>query len=253
MAVINCVCGYRLEAADGDALFAAIRAHSNDAHADLQISDVAIGEMVDAAGLTARWDGSITPIECEPEIRKLTPALVDDFLTFFDRDAFMDNPIWASCYCLFYQFAGTADEWERRSGAENRRDKADLVRRGEAQGYLAYVDGRPAAWCHAAPRATLPGLDRSEELRTADDVSRIGSIVCFVVAAPYRKQGLAARLLDAACDGLREQGAEIAEAYPARVPESDAQAYHGPLKMYEAAGFTPHRDAGHFVIVHNTL
>lgn len=189
----------------------------------------------------------------EPQICPLTLERLDDFLSFFEGDAFADNPAWASCYCFFYDFSGGFEEWERRKGEENRRDKIELIRRGDERGYLAYVDGRPAGWCNAAPRAMLPGLDRNEELRTSDDMTRVGSIVCFVIAPAYRKQGLATRLLEAACAGLRERGCLVAEAYPAPEPKSDAQAYHGPLAMYEAAGFVRHREAGHYVVVRKPL
>lgn len=189
----------------------------------------------------------------DPEVCPLSPERLDDFLSFFDGDAFADNPAWASCYCLFYEFAGGIDQWEQRKRAENRRDKIELIRRGDARGYLAYVDGRPAGWCNAAPRAMLPGLDRTAELRSGEDVSRVGSIVCFVIAAAHRKQGLAKRLLDAACEGLREQGCTVAEAYPVPAPQSDAQAYHGPLLMKEAAGFTQVREAGHYIVVRKAL
>lgn len=108
-------------------------------------------------------------------------------------------------------------------------------------------------WCHAAPRATLPGLDRVPEFRCEDDPARIGAIVCFVVAAPYRGQGLARRILDAACEGLHAQGFTVAEAYPAKRETSDARDYHGRLAMYFNAGFALHRESERFAIVRKAL
>jgi GNAT superfamily N-acetyltransferase len=175
-----------------------------------------------------------------------------DFLRFFDRLAFMDNPLWSRCYCMYYQFPGTEEGWERRSATQNREEKRELIRAGRAHGYLAYVDDRPVAWCHAAPRSALPGLDRVEEFRTAD-ADRVGAIACFVVAAPYRRQGLARQLLEAACDGFRTDGLAVAEAYPLREAASDARAYHGPLDLYLAAGFHPYRESARFVVVRRDL
>jgi GNAT superfamily N-acetyltransferase len=252
MTVLNCLCGARLDGADDEALVRALRWHSDEAHAEIGLSDEMIRGLVARAGQMTAWDGQATPVRGPVETRPLTPERADDFLAFFDRDAFMDNPIWASCYCLFYQFAGSTDAWQRRGAAENRAAKAELIRAGKAHGYLAYVDGRPAGWCHAAPRATLPGLDRNKEFRT-DDPEVIGAIVCFVIAAPYRRQGIASRLLDAACQGLRAQGMAVAQAYPAKEVRSEANAYHGPLAMYLAAGFTPVREAGDFVVVRRAL
>jgi GNAT superfamily N-acetyltransferase len=81
----------------------------------------------------------------------------------------------------------------------------------------------------------------------------IGSIFCFVVAAPYRRQGVAARLLEAACEYLRGFELEWAEAYPARTAHSEAHAFNGPLEMYAEAGFVEHADAGDRVIVRKRL
>lgn len=91
------------------------------------------------------------------------------------------------------------------------------------------------------------------EFRCEDDPARIGAIVCFVVAAPYRGQGLARRILDAACEGLHAQGFTVAEAYPAKRETSDARDYHGRLAMYFNAGFALHRESERFAIVRKAL
>ena len=252
MAVINCVCGHRLDCADDVALFVAYRAHSDDVHADLAITDDDIRKTVAAAARMTRWDGTAKPIDGPVEIRALKPELAGDFLRFFDRDAFQDNPDWSGCYCLFYQYTG--DDWNTvEAAATNRAEKEALIVRGEAHGYLAYLDGAPIGWCHAAPRTTLPGLNSVPEFQSDGDHEEIGAIVCFNIAAPYRGQGLARRLLDAACDGLREQGFALAEAYPALRAHSDARDYHGRLEMFLKAGFAVHREGERFAIVRKTL
>ena len=45
------------------------------------------------------------------EVRALAAPLVSDFLSFFDTDAFADNPHWAGCYCYFYLADHEAKEW----------------------------------------------------------------------------------------------------------------------------------------------
>jgi GNAT superfamily N-acetyltransferase len=251
MPVINCVCGHRLDGADDAALFAAYRSHSDEAHADLGIADEDIYKLLAATARMTPWDGTTKPVDGIIEIRALKPELSGDFLRFFDRDAFMDNPDWSGCYCLFYQYRG--DDWEAATAEQNRKAKEELIARGEAHGYLVYLDGDPVGWCHAAPRTSLPGLDSVSEFRCDDDPARVGAIVYFNVAAPYRGQGLAKRLLDAACDGLRADGFAVAEAYPAKIARSAARDYHGRLNMYLNAGFALHRESEQFAIVRRML
>lgn len=108
-------------------------------------------------------------------------------------------------------------------------------------------------WCHAAPRPALAGINAREEFRIDDDPARVGSIVCFVIPAPYRRQGIATRLLEAAVEQLRRQGLAIAEAYPPKQAVSDALAFRGTLEMYLAAGFAPYREGQRSVIVRRSL
>lgn len=183
-------------------------------------------------------------------IRELGPDVEEDYLGFFGQDAFSDNPDWSSCYCMFHHFLGSQEEWRRRTGEQNRVEKSGLIRSGEAHGLLAYLDGRPAGWCHAAPRAALPILDREYPV---PDRAAVGAIVCFVVAPPFRRQGIATRLLDGACDLFRRWGLAYAEAYPRTEARSDAESYHGPMEMYELAGFAPAGEKGGVVIMRKAL
>lgn len=188
----------------------------------------------------------------EPVIRELTPELLDDYLKFFDNGAFADNPAWAGCYCMYYHFSGTDEEWDVRTASENRATISNLIRNGQAHGLLAYVDGKPVGWCKAAPRLALPKLNLHKDLQV-DDADRVGSIVCFVISKPYRGRGIARRLLDAACDVLARRGFAFAEAYPRKHAESEADNYPGPLKMYLAAGFTIFREVDKRFIVRKPL
>ena len=251
MIQIACQCGAPFAGADEEAVIAAARRHCDEAHADLGLSDQNIRDYVQAAIRMGPPKPRVAQIG-EPVIRELTPETLPDYLAFFDRDAFPDNPAWAACYCMFFYHDSTDGEWGTRSAADNRSAIGELVGCGRAHGYLAYVDGKPAAWCNAAPRTLFPGISAAEEYRV-EDAEQVGSIVCFVVAPHYRGHGLAQRLLDAALDGFRRRGLTVAEAYPARDPRSDAEAYHGPLSLYEAAGFQPFRELERQVIVRKLL
>ena len=185
-------------------------------------------------------------------IKELTPKLLEDYLRFFDGDAFKDNPEWAGCYCMYMHFLGTNNEWNARSSSANRSDIIELINQNKANGLLAYLDGQVVGWCHATPRTNLKKLDVITGFQV-NDKERIGSIVCFVVAAPYRRRGIARSLLDSACNIFQKWGLSIAEAYPNTKAETDAENWGGPLSLYLSAGFTPFREFKNRMIVRKIL
>lgn len=171
------------------------------------------------------------------QIRPLAPERLADFLAFFDGEAFADNPQWASCYCQCFLVDHRRFSWKDRTAAQNRADACLKIGAGRMQGCLAYLDGKVVGWCNAGPWSLMTALHDEPD----PDADTLGEITCFVVAAPYRRRGVATALLAAACDGLREQGLAVVEAY-ARTDEASAAAnHHGPLAMYLAAGFAIHR------------
>lgn len=119
-------------------------------------------------------------------VRPLTHELLGDWLAFFDGDAFADNPDWCDCYCQFFH-VGEDAVWESRTAEQNRAASVEMIQARRMHGYLAYLDGRPVGWCHAAPRSQLPRMATDPEL-AAGDGSRIGAIVCFLIAAPARRR-----------------------------------------------------------------
>lgn len=195
-------------------------------------------------------------------IRELGPALLEDYLAFFDNDAFADFPWWSACYCRFWD---DPTDPEGDSSPE-RRDRyralvTELVRNGRQQGLLAYIDGKVVGWCNAKARLGY-AMPRRIERTPADDAARVGSVVCFIVAKDFRGKGIATALLDAACEKFRREGLAIAEAYPTTAPPSgpyadqipwSAHHHTGPLEMYRKAGFTQHRQLERFAVVRKAL
>lgn len=181
------------------------------------------------------------------DIRELSPDLLQDYLNFFDHDAFADNPRWASCYCYFPHAPHALGNWDVNATQQNRAAVSARIRAGQMRGYLAYVDGKVVGWCNAAPRSEMTILDDEPQQE------KIGSIVCFVIAKPFRGKRVATRLLQAACDGFRDQGLRVAEAYPRAQAESEASNPRGPLAMYLAAGFERVRESDGSVIVRKAL
>jgi len=106
-------------------------------------------------------------------------------------------------------------------------------------GLLAYVDGEIAGWCGFGPRPSLPRLARSRTIPKIDDLP-VWSILCFNVRVGYRRQGVAAALLDGVIELARRSGAPGLEAYPIDPEGGRVNAnfgYVGVTPMFEKAGF----------------
>ncbi len=181
-----------------------------------------------------------TRANADVDVRPLTPASATDYFAFFDGDAFADNPRWASCYCHFLWAPTDVKPWNRWTGDENRAAVAALIAERQLQGYLAYAGGKPIGWCNATPKVKIPALREERD----PDAAAVGAIACFVIAKPYRHQGVARRLLAAACDGFAHDGLEAVEAYARRGETGEAENHTGPLPLYLSAGFAIVREDG---------
>ncbi len=189
----------------------------------------------------------------EVEVRDVTPERVADYLDFFDHRAFRDFPAWQSCYCMETHRDHTDEEWSARTGVDNRADMQAMIGDGRVTALLAYVDGKPVGWCNYGETTRLSGVMMKLKLDAAEH-SGVGSIACFVIAAPYRGHGVATELLDAAIERLKARGLRAVEAYPRREEDSSAQAhYRGSLRMYEKAGFEPYRESERYLVMRKSL
>lgn len=173
----------------------------------------------------------------EVAIHPVSEERIDDWINFFDHDAFADNPDWASCYCLVPHVPPTEDDPER-PWREVRAAMIKRLRAGGTFGYLAYVDGKVAGWVNASLRSEY-GLFRLVDPEGPDPASVVG-VSCFVVAPPYRRHGIAARLLERVVVDAAERGADWIEAYPRNDAEGgDPENFRGPRRLFERLGFEP--------------
>src|SRR5467141_5193498 len=193
------------------------------------------------------------------EVRELTPELLDDYLRFFDKDAFTDFPDWSGCYSGFYDTPG--DNWDSsaKAGPAHRAARAERIRSGRAHGLLAIVDGRVVGWCNAQPRSRFLNMRRYATAMD-DPAERVGSIMCFLVAPGHRGKGVGTALLNASCDKFRRDKLRVAEGYPTTNPVKRTwetpwaeENYKGSLSMYLKAGFKIHRQLERFAIVRKQL
>lgn len=190
-------------------------------------------------GPTERLD-EIGPIE----IHKVDESRTADWLQLFDHDGFVDNPDWASCYCLDpHQDTDDAEPlW-----TESRAAMVERLKDRSTEGYLAYVDGRPAGWVNASKRSDSPKYGDVDPNGPTPD-SAI-SVSCFVVAPPYRRHGVAEALLDRVLEDASQRATWI-EAYPkSHIADTDASNFRGTMAMYTARGFSPIETHSNYVVV----
>jgi len=167
-------------------------------------------------------------------IREVEPTVGEVCLNFFDE--VQAGLYRRGCYCAWYPFAGSADDWAQRSAQQNRDTLAQEIGEGRVTGFLAYVDGEPVGWCRVGAKADLPHARGGPYGRGAD-LNEIGAIVCFAVAPGFRRHGVATELMNAAVEKLRSGAFRYAEAYPLIQAGNDPQDYRGWREMFLLAGF----------------
>ena len=232
-------CEALIEADDADAVADAFVAHGQQSHTWSYPEEAIRNYARNYVEATTRLTGGTERL---PEIggvtiHPVTRDRIDDWLKFFDHDAFAGNPDWASCYCLEPHLPATPEQPER-AWRETRATVAERLRDNATFGYLAYVGGRPAGWVNASRRSDY-GLYRHIDADGPEPSSVIG-ISCFVIAPPFRRHGIASALLDRAIADASARSAAWIEGYPLNKPEeSDARHFRGPRSIYDARGFEP--------------
>lgn len=143
------------------------------------------------------------------------------------------------CWCMFYRKTGTQSVPAGKTRASvNRAALAALVNSGRPPGLIAYRGKQPVGWVALGPRPEFARLQRSPVMKPVDD-KPVWSIVCFVVPAEHRKQGVAHALLQGAIAYARRNRATLIEAYPVDKsgPAKDDTLWFGTKAMYDRAGF----------------
>jgi GNAT superfamily N-acetyltransferase len=193
-------------------------------------------------------------------VERLTPARRDDFLRFFDHErgaAFSDNREWARCYCHFFEVPNALPSNEF-TAEQNRTAMAARIDVGEMEGFLAYADSEVVGWLNAQPRHKLPHCwGRLGVAATEVDVpdAFAAVIVCFVVAPGWRRRGVAKALLDGALASFAARGIRVVDAFPFRSAPSETPTdlYHGPARLFRAAGFEPIGETAEITIMRKRL
>ena len=167
----------------------------------------------------------------EVEVQPLTAERWPDLEQLFTRCG------WSSgCWCMTWRVPRSQFTRQGREG--NKHAMRALVDAGEVPGLLAYIVGHAVGWCAVGPREAFPVLGRSPVLKPVDDAA-VWSVVCFVIASAFRRQGLSAVMLRAALEYAQAHGARIVEGYPVDRPAHLPAVITptGAASTFRAAGF----------------
>lgn len=166
---------------------------------------------------------------------EFVPVTKDRWLDF--EALFGERGACGGCWCMLWRL--TRKEFESQKGAGNRRAMKAIIAAGKIPGILAFSRGTPVAWCSVAPREHFPALKRSRILKPVDE-KPVWSITCFFVDRQFRRKGLSSKMIAAAVDYVKKQGAEIVEAYPVEPRKDkmpDVFAWTGLASAFIKAGF----------------
>lgn len=149
------------------------------------------------------------------EIKRLSPALVDDYVKFFDKTPHDDNVDEHKCYCVCWCSADHRIETDFSSAGKRRDLAIQYVQSGVIQGYLAYSGDKVVGWCNANSKSEC--LHCSSWLRfmqpfnaiETDENSKVKSVFCFVIAPEMRRKGVAKLLLERVCEDATKEGFDV--------------------------------------------
>jgi GNAT superfamily N-acetyltransferase len=190
-------------------------------------------------------------------IHPLTPDRWPDLEAIFNARS---CSVARGCWCMCYRRSGPVQAAPGQLHAEvNKAQFKAVVDAGPPPGLIAYrVDpgaddggdapdttgaytrrGTPVGWLSVGPREHYAKLARSSVMKPVDKLP-VWSVICFVVPAEHRGQGIARALLNAAVHWAAQQGATLLEAYPIDKPgpTHPDNLWFGTKGMFDAAGFT---------------
>jgi len=155
-----------------------------------------------------------------------------DFERFFEAPG-------APKYCWCMVWRRSAAEAKHHDGESRRRQMMARLDADTPVGLLAYAGAEPVGWVSIAPRETYRTLGGPP----AAPGESVWSLACFFVPRRLRGRGMTRRLIAAAVDHARENGATVVEAYPVEVA-APSYRFMGFVPTFAAAGFVEVGRAG---------
>jgi GNAT superfamily N-acetyltransferase len=188
-------------------------------------------------------------------IELLAPSNLSAFEALFEASA-------SSCFCRYWHFEGTKNEWLGRcahAADRNRAEQAALVQAEDrrARGLLALEARTAVGWLKLAPRDSVPKLRRLPVYKSLDlgPDEGVHSVTCVLVHPEHRGRGIARALIKAAVEYARACGGRAIEAYPRRTrePIHAEEAWMGPESLFVEADFVPVHDESPYPVLRKTL
>ena len=129
-------------------------------------------------------------------VRPLTPERWPDLEALFNAKG---CSVARGCWCMYYRRSGERGPLPAGTTAAqaNRADLKKLTCGDTPPGLIGYRGKLPVGWVSLGPREDYAKLKRSPVMKPVDDLP-VWSIICFVVPAEHRGQGVARALLDGA-------------------------------------------------------
>lgn len=141
------------------------------------------------------------------------------------------------CWCMLWR--KSKKQMDADMGAANRKSMGEIFESSAQPGLVARYEGSVVGWIQVDRRDAFPRLKSSRVLKPVDD-REVWSVSCFFIDKKYRRQGLSRRLLDAACDWAKNNGASCLEGYPIDTPKAKyppVYAWTGFVGAFKSAGF----------------
>ena len=163
------------------------------------------------------------------KLRRFSASIRNDF----DQVLCADPDGAGSCHCVAW-WTPDWDGWKDRTADENKALRDELCAKGEYDGYVLYVDRKPAGWMQAGPRDRLPKLVAQYGL---DPEADTWAITCFFIDPSQRGRGLSTYMLVQAIADMRSEGVKRVEAFPNPSAKTPSELWTGPENAFQQAGF----------------
>lgn len=180
---------------------------------------------------------------------KLTPLMADDFLHYFENEAFPENDSRSCCFCLESHLPNESEY----TAIEDRREKArELILKGIMTGYLIYDNNHVIGWCNTGDKTDYLPIYENDEFRTDDERGKVKVLYCIDIAPNYQGKGIANIIMEKVLSDAKEEGYSYVEGYPF-VDTDFVWQYHGPVRLYEKYGFEMYGKKSWFYIMRKAL